>query len=384
MISGGLKNLKSNALQLATNLRGWKTNRKLLIFESDDWGAIRMPGKAAHKALQKAGIPVDRWRYDSLDCLEQRSDLENLFGVLDQFRDINGNPARFTFNFIMGNPDFEQIRNNGFTTFVHQHFHESYKHYYGDDIGQLWKDAFIHNLGTPQFHGREHLNSLLWMRDLRSGLDETRVAFDHGYFGMITRTSSPHQKSYLAAYWPENEDDLANIKMIIQEGMEQFKQTFGCQSRSFIACNYVLPKELELVLEGQGVCLIQGQRGNLRPDRDVNWGLKIDRRYTGQRNSLNQTYSVRNVMFEPFNGRTQDPVGEALSQISQAFRCRTPAIISTHRVNYVSGMSARHCDENLSKLRELLSVIKKQWPDMEFMTSTDLALEMQTRRKRPH
>ena len=373
---GHLKNLKSSALQLATNLRGWKTKRKLVIFESDDWGAIRMPSKTAHRALSKAGIPVDRWRYDSLDCLEQRSDLENLFDLLNEFQDINGNPARFTFNFVMGNPDFQKIRDNGFSHFAHQHFYDSYEQYYGDSLQPLWKEAMAQNVAIPQFHAREHLNSLLWMRDLRSGLAATRLAFDHGYYGMITQTSSLNQKSYLAAYWPENEDDLAQLKVIIQDGMQQFQQTFGYQSRTFIACNYVFPDDLEPVLADQGVSLIQGQRGNLRPDRESNWGLKIDRRHTGQRNTLNQTYSVRNVMFEPFNGRTQDPVAQALLQIAQAFRIGTPAIISTHRINYVSEMSVTHRDKNLDELRRLLSSMKDKWVDIEFITSSELAVEI--------
>ena len=68
-----LADVKSATLRLATNLRGWKTRRKLLVIESDDWGAIRMPGPEAWARLLKAGIRVDRSRYDSLDCLENRS-----------------------------------------------------------------------------------------------------------------------------------------------------------------------------------------------------------------------------------------------------------------------------------------------------------------------
>ena len=46
-----LARIKSATLRLATNLRGWKTRRKLLVIESDDWGAIRMPGRQAWERL---------------------------------------------------------------------------------------------------------------------------------------------------------------------------------------------------------------------------------------------------------------------------------------------------------------------------------------------
>ena len=28
------------------NIPGWNTKRRIVVFESDDWGAIRMPSKA--------------------------------------------------------------------------------------------------------------------------------------------------------------------------------------------------------------------------------------------------------------------------------------------------------------------------------------------------
>ena len=33
--------LKNNLV----NYNGWQTNRKIIVFESDDWGAIRTPSK---------------------------------------------------------------------------------------------------------------------------------------------------------------------------------------------------------------------------------------------------------------------------------------------------------------------------------------------------
>ena len=35
-----------------SNIPGWRTNRKLVVFESDDWGSIRMPDKKTFEKIQ--------------------------------------------------------------------------------------------------------------------------------------------------------------------------------------------------------------------------------------------------------------------------------------------------------------------------------------------
>ena len=59
------------------NTFGYKTNRKIVVFESVDWGSIRMPSKLAYSNLLKKGIGVDKsYLYDTLDSLEKKEDLE--------------------------------------------------------------------------------------------------------------------------------------------------------------------------------------------------------------------------------------------------------------------------------------------------------------------
>jgi hypothetical protein len=38
-----INSLKTTLSRNITNARGWKTNRKIVVIESDDWGSIRMP-----------------------------------------------------------------------------------------------------------------------------------------------------------------------------------------------------------------------------------------------------------------------------------------------------------------------------------------------------
>ena len=75
-----LPTIADYALNTLTNLRGWRTNRQLIVFESDDWGSIRMRDAAALEAMTKRGLRLPRSAYDHVDCLERRCDLDNLFG----------------------------------------------------------------------------------------------------------------------------------------------------------------------------------------------------------------------------------------------------------------------------------------------------------------
>ena len=68
-------------------------------------------------------------------------------------------------------------------------------------------------------------------------------------------------------------------------------------------------------------------------------------------------YSVRNVVFEPYKDSSRDWVSTALNEIAQAFLFRKPAVVVSHRINYVSGLSIKHRDLSLRLLDRLLSEI---------------------------
>ena len=343
------------------------------MIESDDWGAIRMPSRQAWQALLAAGIRVDRSRYDSLDCLENKSDLDALLNVIGRHRDLHGSPATFTFNTVMGNPDFDAIQENDYQGFRHESLFDSYRRYHSEELEPIWRAAQEERLIRPQLHAREHLNSTLWMKDLQAGLPDTRKAFEHRFYGLKTKTSSVYQKNYLAAYWAESVDQLRLMSEIVIQAAETFKAIFGYCSKTFVPCNYVLPKELEKTLSEAGVEMLQTQRGNLAPNPEHGGLPSVRRHYTGKQNKLNQRFCVRNVMFEPYLDDNTDWVVKAMAEIKQSFRLQRPAIISSHRINYVSGMDVAHRDRSLRQLDMLLGEIRRRWPDVEFKTSDDVS-----------
>jgi len=52
-----LIHLTGTAKQHITNALGSKTRRKIVVIESDDWGAIRMPSQRVYAELEKKGLP---------------------------------------------------------------------------------------------------------------------------------------------------------------------------------------------------------------------------------------------------------------------------------------------------------------------------------------
>ena len=78
---------------------------------------------------------------------------------------------------------------------------------------------------------------------------------------------------------------------------------------------------------------------------------------------------MRNVIFEPSENTNIDWVDKCLKEIEIAFFWKKPAIISSHRVNYVGVRNEKNRDNSLLSLKELIKKSLKRWPDIEFVTT---------------
>jgi len=68
-----------------------------------------------------------------------------------------------------------------------------------------------------------------------------------------------------------------------------------------------------------------------------------------------------------------DWVSFTMKQVEAAFRWGKPANISSHRVNFAGHINPENRKEGLAQLKNLLDKIVKKWPDVEFMSSENLA-----------
>jgi hypothetical protein len=366
-----LKVYKKKLIKNYTNYKGWKTKRKIIVIESDDWGSIMMKDQETYNNLLKKGIAVDNSKYSMLDCLENRKDLNDLFNVLKSHTTDEGYSPKFTFNTVMENPDFEKIKELNFTVYQGEKFNDSYKKYYNEDNMDIWRQAIEEDIMLPQFHAKEHFNRFFWMNDLQNKNLETLIGFENSFFGIGIKTSSSYRKHYLATYNSETVNEQILIQDNLKDGLNKFTETFGFDSKTFIGSNYTWTSELESLLETQNILGIQGQRVQFIPNLN-NEGAKYIRHYTGQKNSNKQIYTVRNCIFEPYENPNIDWIDITMRDIKNAFFWNTPAIIVTHRINYVSTLSKKHQELNLNLLNQLLKKIINYYPDVEFLTSDEL------------
>lgn len=373
-----LRKIKNTISRNIANIPGWTTNRKLIIIESDDWGSIRMPSKGAYSAMLKEGVRVNECPYCSYDSLESEEDLQALFDVLTSVKDSKGNHAVITANAIMANPDFEKIEQSGFKEYHYELFTETYKRYpQHKNSFNLLKEGIQTKIFIPQLHGREHVNVHRWMRALQNGSEETLKAFKLNLFGISTTITNEKRKSYMPAFDFDDESEMAKHTDIVKDAVSIFEQLMGYRSVSFVAPNYTWHNSLEKDLDSAGIKTIQGSKFQMVPQQGAPY--KKVKHYTGQKNNLGQIYTSRNCLFEPSEAKTRDWVTNCLNEINIAFRWKKPAIISSHRLNFIGSIAEENRTKNLEMLKVLLNSILKKWPDAEFISSADLA-ELMTKR----
>jgi hypothetical protein len=367
------QSFKQNLTRNLLNIPGWRTNRKIVVIESDDWGTIRVSSVNAYQQLLKHKYPVDECPYNSNDALESNEDLELLFETLSSIKDYKNNCAVLTANNIVANPDFEMIRAAGFQEYFYEPFTVTLQRYSAHErVEALYKEGIEKRLIMPQFHGREHVNTERWLKALQYGDKATLLAFDQSMFSVHAENKPVIVNEFMDSLDGDSVDALKGKATIIKEGLQLFKSIWGFHSKSFIAPCYIWDTALEPILAANGIQYIQGMINQLQPTTLSGYRYTIKRHYQGQRNKHGQRYLVRNAFFEPSANPDFDWVDDCMHRIEIAFRWNKPAIISSHRVNFIGFIREENRTKNLALLRQLLKKIIQRWPEVEFMSSDQL------------
>jgi len=361
--------LESKVNKYIVNRKDFKTDRRIVVFESDDWGSVRMPSKYAYDFLLKKGISVNRSTYNKYDSLASKEDMSLLFELLSHFKDKNDNPPVFTANSLVANPDFSKIKASNYEEYFYEPLPKTLKERTNNSI-DLWLEGIEQNVFYPQYHGREHLNVRRWLKYLQEGSNEFRIAFEVEMFGISATAGNHDRQTVLEALAIDDIDDVICHKSILEDGYNLFVEIFKYKPESFIAPNYIWHKEHEYCLSKLGIGVLQGSLIQNEPVE----GKTAHRIYhfTGERNQFGQLYLVRNCFFEPSTKPSLDWVNLCLTDIRRAFNHNRPAIICSHRVNFIGSIDVRNRDRNLRSTKELLENITTLWPDVEFMTSNQL------------
>jgi hypothetical protein len=157
-----------------------------------------------------------------------------------------------------------------------------------------------------------------------------------------------------------------DLEAMITEGAGLFEKQFGHKALSVMAPNYCWTDTVEQIWGRLGVRYIQGM-----PCQYVGSTKRRRFHYLGQRGTGGGYYLVRNGRLEPsrFGPRS---VQRCLREVARAFRFHRPAIICSHRVNYIGSIEPRNRAEGLRQLKALLEAICRRWPEVRFLSSPEL------------
>ena len=364
-----LERIKKNII----NVPGKRLAKKFLVLESDDWGTIRMPGKEAYDKLLAKNLVQANDAFSKYDALETDKDLTDLFEVLAKYKDNKQNHPVITANTVVCNPDFDKIKESGYR----EYHHETFKDTYGATAERasaldLIKQGIGAKVYYPQFHAREHLNVPMWMELLAKKNPDFLYAFDLKCFSIDYKSSVNRRNNLMAAYDYYSPESFATISDSIAEGLRIFEDMFGFKSLSTVAPCYVWDSKIENVFNDNGVRYLQGSRFQHIPmEKSATFKKKFH--YSGENNTSRQKYFLRNGLFEPSINHNVDWVNKCLESINIAFTWNKPAIIGTHRINFSGSIFPENREKNLALLDALLKAVLKEWPEVEFVSTVDLA-----------
>lgn len=356
------------AANLKNIIRGTKVPEKLIIFESDDWGSNRIASTEDFKNLVKHNILNNNASvYDRCDTIARPHDLEILFDTLSSVKDKYDETAKITFFFNPVNPDFDRIRNSEYQEYFYEDFINTLnKESNGENVLKLWNNAISANLATIAYHGREHVCVQLWMKFLKSGNDRVKEAFKYKFYAVPNVNGlTTIARAFRPTLYFDNFEQKKFIQNSLKNGLEILSKIFNTPISVFAPPNGVCCLDFDKELSFNGIKLIHNTF-RFEPDGEGNGKhTKI------KKNKYGQKYYNRTCAFEPVI--SNNAVDLCLRQIQGAFNWNKPAIISTHRVNYMGNIDPKNRDNGIRQLQLLLKTIIKKWPDAVFVSSNDFA-----------
>lgn len=373
-------NVKQLGANYLKNVFGWKTNRKLVVFSVDDYGNVRIDSNAAMINLKKSGFAFDS-RFDRLDSLETREDLESLYEVLTSVKDKNGNHAKFTPYALPCNINFEAMAASDYAKYQYEELPKTYEKLSERDSTSyqgtwaLWQEGIDKKLMQPQFHGREHFNLKIFNDLLGKHNENFLLGLKHQSYVEIPEHKN-YPNSWTAAYSFQEKEETETFIDNIKDGLKKFKEVYGYDATVFTPPAQQFPLHLEPDLIQLSLSIDKPRRG----ERHLGSGkFQTEKNYLG--GGINGNDIVRNVVFEPNMSQHVNWVDFTFKQVEAAFNMKKPANISSHRVNFCGHIDTKNREVSLKALKDLLQKIVRKWPEVEFISAAELATIMSKSRK---
>lgn len=325
---------------------------KAVVLESDDWGLCAWaPDSQAHRVLADLPVfrsPVGR-RYGG-STLERASDVKRVSEMLQGLRGGDGFPPILQANTVMAAPDYARL--------VPPAFECEELPLVGLPLAPsrwarpgLWGEivaAREAGVWWPELHGLHHIPEHAWLKGLRTGVLDARRAFEQ---------QSPVCDAVVGSGEYDASEPLELRLRNLGRAVEKFQQLFGRLPDSFCPPDYRSDARIEAEAERLGVHAIQG-----RPERPGGGWPRLRHyleRFRFPDVQGGRFYLPPRIAFEPtWEGSDATAVSHAgaLRGVRAAWARGHPAIVSTHRVNYVQLDESRGA-EGVERLREFLTAL---------------------------
>lgn len=304
---------------------------KAVVIESDDWGLCAWSADTqAFRVL--ADTPVYRTpsgrRYGG-STLESADDLRAMVSLLEGAAAPGGLPPVLQANMIMATPDYARLRPPMFEAerLPLIDFPGSPSRWKRPGIEKALAAAVASAVWWPELHGLHHLPEHAWIQALRRGEADARRAHEHQ---SLLCTAVEHGGEYGA-------DEPLELRRAHLEGaVSRFRTLFRRAPGSFCPPDYHWDERLDALANELGLLIFQGVAESA--------GAKAARfrrlfhrfrfpHYEGRRFVM-----PPRIAFEPIGpDGPSEALGAARSRraIHDAWGRGQPAVVSTHRMNYV-------------------------------------------------
>lgn len=359
--------IKRTIVNHCKNFFGSRVKGKYVAFASDDWGDLRIDSnKELQELLSKGYVkPSPDMLYQQL---ASENDLVALFEILSSVTDAKGNPACFTPFISVANPDFKKIKNDNFKEYHYTTIDESIREKSGTQAWNLWLEGNERGLFTCELHCREHISVSRWMNYLRQKDSDYLDCFKLNYAHYSKKGQSKHP--IVASFFVEDTNQFFEAEQTLLDAGHIFKRLFNRSPRVINPANEYFSPKYYKALNDIGIEAVVVNP--IRPEPTFKGDVRKQFYYSGKPSVEGIVHILSNVVFEAPNSIVKNPLDTALCQIEAAFFWGKPAVINTHRANYVTGRGYKNRDKNLYTLKKLLLEIRKRWPDVEFINMYDL------------
>lgn len=328
-------------------VRLWRepvVRRPVLIIESDDWG----PGPDSHAHA-----------------------LEQLCGMLNRCTDGSGRAAVMTVGVVLAAPDNAAIRDRGYREYARRTLQDPAF----EKVWHALRRGRDRGVLALQLHGLEHLWPAAFMHALTRDDAVRQWVREQAGFDTGSLPSAIQSRWTDTSSLPSVPIEPGLIAAAVNQEIRLFEACFDRLPAVAVPPTFVWSAPVERAWSAGGVRFIITP-GRRYTGRDASGRPAfVDRRMlNGDMAASGCTYLVRDVYFEPALGHRAEA---ALETVSNRFRLGRPALVETHRFNFVG--DAADMARNLEETERLLATALARIPSLRFMSSEELGEAMRRR-----